>query len=170
LKNKKHQQSTHIDFIIEDRNSNPIYIICDEVSKPVNIGAVFRLADAASIEKVIFICSEKPENYTKIDKVARSTRKTVPYVFCNRSNLYESLPGNIQMIALEITNQSTSFRDYIPQSPVALILGNENHGVSDYLLTKCSQAIHIPMLGQNSSMNVVMAATIIVYDWIAKIK
>lgn len=70
-----------------------------------------------------------------------------------------------QIISLEITHSSQPIHTFniSRKKPIALVVGNENFGVSEQIL-KQSEAIHIEMYGQNSSMNVVQATSIALYE------
>ncbi len=71
------------------------------------------------------------------------------------------------LFALELTDKSESiFEVSKPVSDFTLIIGSERNGVSDQLLEASSRHFHIPMHGNNSSMNVAMAAGIGLYSLI----
>lgn len=68
-------------------------------------------------------------------------------------------------MALEITSGSVDVRRVISSAaPIVLIVGGENKGVSQGLLDESEQTVHIPMMGHNSSMNVVVACAIAVFE------
>ena len=70
------------------------------------------------------------------------------------------------IIALEITSNSEPINTFKTplQQPIALIVGDENFGISEDVLNLSDVVIHINMFGQNSSMNVVQATTIAFYE------
>ena len=70
------------------------------------------------------------------------------------------------LVALEITSSSKSLNHFSfpTNQPIALIIGDENFGISESLLKLCDAVVHIPMYGQNSSMNVVQATNIALYE------
>jgi tRNA G18 (ribose-2'-O)-methylase SpoU len=69
-------------------------------------------------------------------------------------------------VSLEITSNSEPIHDYaFPKNqPITLVVGDENFGVSEEILKLSDAVIHIDMFGQNSSMNVVQAANIALYE------
>lgn len=71
-----------------------------------------------------------------------------------------------EIMALEITENSTSIDmfNFSKLKNVALIVGEENVGVSKNILQLCNQQIHINMFGNNSSMNVAQATAIALYE------
>ena len=75
------------------------------------------------------------------------------------------------LIALEITDNSIPISELeLPEnSKIAFLIGDENHGVSASILEKCDAVVHIEMYGQNSSMNVVQATSIALYEFTKKL-
>ena len=71
-------------------------------------------------------------------------------------------------MALEKTDQSKSIEAFIPQFPVALVVGNEVNGVSQTVLEMADAVVHIPMVGQKESLNVAVAAGIGSYAILSK--
>lgn len=145
----------------------PIILVCDNVSNASNIGSLFRIADAFGVEKVIF-CGHTIPLGRKMTKTSRATEKVVKYeVAKNSVELIKKLKNkDYQCIALEITQDSVpinTFR-FSAQKPIVLVIGNEKFGVSEYVLKQCNHVVHINMFGQNSSMNVVQATNIALYE------
>ncbi|NQY07011.1 MAG: TrmH family RNA methyltransferase, partial [Flavobacteriaceae bacterium] len=70
------------------------------------------------------------------------------------------------LVALEITENSEAIHKHQFQlnKPIALIVGDENFGISEAILAQCHATVHIEMFGQNSSMNVVQASNIALYE------
>ena len=151
----------------------PITIVCDHIYFQQNIGSLFRIAEAFGVEKMIFVGKDIPLNPRKINKTSRSTHLRVPYVVMEETASVVALlqEENFEVIALEITSTSKPLREFIipPSKKIALILGSEISGVDESLLAIANQIVHIPMFGQNSSMNVVQAASIALYEFTFKI-
>lgn len=149
------------------KNKFPITLICDSVINAPNIGSLFRLSDALGVEELIF-CGNNTTIGKRIKKTSRATEKYVP--FKTNAIITEEIDNlkqkNYQIIALEITENSIPLTDFKLQtnSPIALIIGNENFGVSEDILQKTDTVLHINMFGDNSSMNVVQATSITLYE------
>jgi len=133
-----------------------------------NIGSLFRLADAFNIEKIIFTGTPVNLNSNRLKRTARSTVSTVAHEFIEDPiealNIYTG-KGYVP-IALEITEDSKPVHhiNFENIQKVLLVVGNERHGISDYLLEKINLKVHIDMYGRNSSMNVSQAAGIAFYE------
>ena len=149
------------------KQKHPITVVCDNVRNAPNIGSLFRIADAFNIEKLIF-CGTDIALGKRMTKTSRSTEKYVSYSI--RENIdteIQSLKANnYYLIALEITEDSQALSRFNlnTKQPIALILGDENFGVSETTLEQVDAVVHINMFGNNSSMNVVQATSIALYE------
>ncbi len=142
-------------------------MVCDNVTNAPNIGSLFRIADAFGIEKLV-LCGEHIPFGRKMTKTSRATEKVVSYEIAKSvSKIVEGLKNeNYQIISLEITNTSKPIHsfNFSKEKPIALIIGDENFGVSEHILKISDAIIHIDMFGQNSSMNVVQATNVALYE------
>ncbi len=145
----------------------PITLLCDNVNKPYNIGSLFRVCDALGLKEIVFCNTKVSIPSKKIRKTSRSTEKYVP--FRHVDNIVDyllPLKESHQIIALEITQNSKSLQSFSFNfdKPIVLVIGDENFGVSNRVLEIANTIIHIDMFGNNSSMNVVQAANIAIYE------
>lgn len=155
----------------QHQNSEKKYSLCfiaHDVDVPMNIGSLFRVADALGVEKLYLTGKSLVPPNTKIKKTSRSAEKYVSYSYAD-----ESLPvvlalkaKGYKIVSLEITSSSQTLDHLtVPDNgKVCLVLGAEDKGVSQEILDESDQTIHIPMLGANSSMNVATACAIATYD------
>lgn len=145
----------------------PITLVCENVTNAPNIGSLFRIADAFGIEKIIF-CGDDIPMGRKMTKTSRATEKVVHYQICdNALNVITNLKNeDYAIISLEITNTSKPIHQCLFPSDkaIAIVIGDENFGVSEDILNKSDEIVHIDMFGQNSSMNVVQATNIALYE------
>ncbi|MFT4612484.1 MAG: tRNA G18 (ribose-2'-O)-methylase SpoU [Glaciecola sp.] len=151
----------------------PITLICENVTNAPNIGSLFRTADAFGVKELIF-CGDNIPLGRKMTKTSRATEKSVKHrLESNALNLVNSIKSNgYFIISLEITSKSEALVDFqFPKNkPIALIIGDENFGVSDAILSLSDAIIHIDMFGQNSSMNVVQATSVALYEITKQLK
>ncbi|MEP3839153.1 MAG: TrmH family RNA methyltransferase [Algibacter sp.] len=150
-----------------NKKTFPITLVCDNVTNAPNIGSLFRIADAFGIEKLI-LCGKNIQLGRKMAKTSRATEKVVNFEISDSAlPIVEALKskGN-QIIALEITKTSTAIHEtlFSNKNPIAIVIGDENFGVSQSILNLSDSVIHINMFGQNSSMNVVQATNIALYE------
>ena len=141
-------------------------IVADGLQIPENIGGVLRLADAGGSKDVIFINNPEDQCLNRIRRTARNCDALIPWKFTTpESFLKEYLSSLPPLIAIELTNLSTSIFETSLPTQCTLVIGNERHGVSATLLEKCQKAVHIPMYGVNGSMNVTHALAIVLFEW-----
>lgn len=168
---QKNVQLGHADHQPSTRKF-PLQIIASDITSPLNVGSLFRICDALAIDR-LYLCGDSatPPN-TKITRTSRSTERSVPYENIDDAKL---LAGRLRdtgtlMISLEITASSIDIRsdEFAAQIAadrmVCLILGSEKNGVSESLLKLSDVCVHIPMFGNNSSMNVITAAAIACFE------
>lgn len=147
----------------------PLVVICEDMLDPLNVGSVFRLADAMGVEKLLLIGNSVAPPHRKLSRTARSTEKRIPFVASvDKLSILDQLKKEgYQLIGLEITSKSKSlYAESLPLTqPTALCVGSENLGISAEVLEQLDFCVHIPMQGVNSSMNVVQALGMALFEW-----
>ena len=160
-------QLTHENTQFEKRYF-PITMVCDHIYFQQNLGSLFRIGEAFGIEKIIFIGKDIPLTPRKINKTSRSTHLQIPHSIVEETTEAITLlqKEEYHIIALEITSTSSPIQQLmVPKNKkIALLIGNEIEGVSASLLAIANQISHITMYGNNSSMNVVQATSIALYE------
>lgn len=159
-------QLTHYNTNFKKRTF-PIILVCDNVTNAANLGSLFRIADAFGIEKLI-LCGNNITIGRKVTKTSRATEKFVSFEITKSVlPVIQNLKNkDYQIIALEISSTSKPIHNFkfSTTKPIALTIGDENFGVSEMILKLCDATIHIDMFGNNSSMNVVQATNIALYE------
>lgn len=130
-----------------------------------NVGAIFRTADGAGVDKLYITGYTPCPPHTQIDKVSLGAEKWVPWEYYKQvGTLLKKLKKmGYNIVALEQTKSSQNIFDWQPKFPIALVLGNEKTGVPKSLLKYCDETVEIPMLGKKNSLNVSVAAGITLY-------
>lgn len=159
-------QLTHYNTKFKEQEF-PITIVCDNISNAPNIGSLFRIADAFGVENILFCGSNIPMG-RKMTKTSRATEHLVNHELKDSAldEVKALIKKGYQIVALEITDNSLPIheKDFSTTKPIALIVGDENFGVSESILKLSDNIIHINMFGKNSSMNVVQATNIALYE------
>lgn len=160
-------QLTHENNRFNKKNF-PITLVCDHVYFQQNIGSLFRIGEAFGIEKIMFIGKDIALTPRKINKTSRSTHLQIPHFIIEETKDAVKLlqENKYEIIALEITSTSKPIQKITASKDqkIALLIGNEIDGISDALLAIANQTSHITMYGNNSSMNVVQATSIALYE------
>ena len=150
-----------------------LVLIADQVAYPANIGGLFRAADAFGVKKII-LGGPRIQLNRKTWNTSRATENAVIYkqIEATSEVIKEYKSSGYQIIALEITENSKPMHKIKidKRQPLVLIVGNERLGIDKSLLQLSDVICHIEMYGQNSSMNVVQATSIALYEITNRIK
>jgi 23S rRNA (guanosine2251-2'-O)-methyltransferase len=142
-----------------------LVIICQSVAYPVNVGSVFRIGDALDVTEVVLTGITPTPPHPTISKVGRDKDRRVPWRYVERpeSALEELKSRGFWIAALEITDQCQPYYAVDYPHQVALVLGNEDHGVTRACLALCDAAIYVPMYGKGKSLNVHVSLAVVGY-------
>ena len=151
-------------------------VILYNIRSTYNVGAILRTCDCLGVEEVIFtgytpffdkgLPHEQEKLRRQIHKTALGAEEMLKW---RRAEISEALSElkkqGYQIVALEQGDDSLNLAD----SPalgnkLALILGEEVHGIPAQLLAQCDQLLEIPMLGQKESFNVSVATGIALWE------
>ena len=150
----------------------PLVLLAHNISSPFNVGGLFRLADALGISKICLSGDTPIPPNKKIVKTARSTEKYVDFEAVEHPfELLKALKAvDYKIICLEICDNSIDLEALpsLAEQKICLVLGEENNGVHEDFLAMADYVCHIPMQGNNSSMNLVSATAIASYAIIKK--
>ena len=146
------------------KNKNPLILIAEAPEKPGNIGALLRSADAANLDGFI-IANPKTDLYNP-----NIIRSSVGCLFTNNiatgstQEIIDFLAQqNIQLFSA-ILQESKPYHSQDFTKPTAIAVGTEATGLSEIWRTQSTQNIHIPMQGAIDSMNVSVAAGILIFE------
>jgi TrmH family RNA methyltransferase len=149
---------------IHFKNENPLILVTEGIEKPGNIGALLRTADAANIDAV-FIANPKSDVYN-----SNIIRASVGCIFTNQIAIGTSeeiitflQEKEINIFATTLQN-SNEYHQENYTKPTAIVVGTEATGLSEIWRTNATQNIHIPMQGKIDSMNVSVAAAIVIFE------
>jgi 23S rRNA (guanosine2251-2'-O)-methyltransferase len=145
----------------------PVVAVLDNIRSAMNVGSVFRTADAFAIEKII-ICgiSATPPN-REITKTAIGSTESVAWEYMeNISDAVALLKKEGYIVAgIEQTDASIMLTDYeINAGKIAVVLGNEVDGVSEEVINELDVCLEIPQFGTKHSLNVSVCAGIVLWE------
>ncbi|MFQ3297732.1 MAG: TrmH family RNA methyltransferase [Polaribacter sp.] len=155
------------DFSLENikfKTETPLILVAEGIEKPGNIGALLRTADAANVAAV-FIANPKSDLYN-----ANIIRSSVGCVFTNQIAIGSSeeivvflVEKKIQMYATTLQNSNEYHKENYTAA-TAIVVGTEATGLTTVFREEATQNINIPMQGQIDSMNVSVAAAIVLFE------
>jgi len=148
-------------------SKNPVLIVMDNIRSMHNVGSVFRTADAFLAEGIC-LCGYTPQPpHRDIHKTALGATETVDWLYFPTTmeavqNLKER---GYKLFAVEQAEGSVSLEKFSqPEEKIAIIFGNEVEGVDSEVLKLCDGCIEIPQLGMKHSLNISVAAGIVLWE------
>ncbi|MDM9630494.1 RNA methyltransferase [Robiginitalea aurantiaca] len=149
----------------------PVVLILDNVRSLHNVGSVFRSADAFRIEKIYLCGITATPPHKDIRKTALGATESVAWEYAPQTeSLVRSLRESHECWAVEQASGSVSLEAFQPLAgkPFAFVLGHEVKGVSQEVIDICSGVIEIPQLGTKHSLNISVAAGVVLWDFWSK--
>lgn len=142
-----------------------LVIVCQSVAYPVNVGSIFRIADALDVGDLVLAGITPTPPHPTISRVGRNKDRRVRWRYVERPEAaLESLRAQgFWIAALEITDRCQPYYAVDYAQRVALVLGNEDHGVTRACLGLCHAAIFVPMYGKGKSLNVHVSLAVVGY-------
>ncbi len=144
-----------------------IIIVLDNIRSMHNVGSVFRTADAFLIEAIL-ICGYTPQPpHRDINKTALGATETVDWLFFENTcaAISELKNRGYSVLAVEQTENSITLENMKKiTTKTAVVFGNEVEGVADEVLKLVDNYIEIPQLGMKHSLNISVAAGIVLWQ------
>ncbi len=143
---------------------NELVVAVDGVQDPGNLGTIIRSADAVGAQGIV-LGKGTVDLYNP--KTVRSTMGSMFHLPIAEADLTQLLPraqaGGAQLVITDLS-ASRSCYDLDLTKPTWLVLGNEGSGVSPEVSALVNETVIIPMRGESESLNVAMAATVLLFE------
>jgi 23S rRNA (guanosine2251-2'-O)-methyltransferase len=159
------QYSDLADVIAAKRGDHSLIVVLDGVEDPHNLGAILRTSDAAGANGIVIPERRAAAVTGAVTKASAGASEHLPIAkVTNISRSIEELKeNNIWTVGLdERATQTYDALDY--KMDCALVLGGEGKGLHDLVKRKCDFLVSIPMLGNVPSLNVSVAAAVVLYE------
>ncbi len=154
-------------FFCAEKLKKSKVILLDSIRSMQNVGAIFRNADGSGFEKLYLTGFTPHPPRSDISKTALWAEQTTDWEYSKDAiSCIEELKSQwYQIYAVELTETAVDYKELFTDKSekVCLIMGNEVSGVSDEVLSMVDKTVIIPMLGQKESLNVSVAAGIVMY-------
>ncbi|MDX1479404.1 MAG: RNA methyltransferase [Saprospiraceae bacterium] len=148
------------------RDKRPVIVVLDNLRSGLNVGSIFRTADAFAIEKVLLTGITARPPHREIQKTAIGATESVAWEYVEDpvTALRALQEAGYEILPVEQTDQSVSLWEVDVPSKVVLVFGNEVDGVRDEILALAEQSIEIPQYGTKHSFNVAVSAGIVLWE------
>ena len=148
-----------------EAGKDPFILVLDGITDVRNFGAISRSAEGAGVDVIIVPNRNSAAITPDAVKTSAGALHTIPVC---RTNDLIGVVGELKNSGLKIVAASekskSDYNEIALSGPVALIMGAEDVGVSTELLELCDEKLRIPMLGKIASLNVSVAAGILMYE------
>ncbi|MBQ7508203.1 MAG: TrmH family RNA methyltransferase [Spirochaetales bacterium] len=140
-------------------------LVLDRIRSPYNVGAIFRSAEAFGISRIILVEGTASPEHARAGRTSRGTTEVVPWAFSSEADTVSFLKTYEPETVIALELGGTSINEFaFPVRGVA-VLGSEEFGISPNVLKCCGSRITIPMGGSKGSLNVSVAAGILLQRW-----
>ncbi|MBI5382731.1 MAG: RNA methyltransferase [Opitutae bacterium] len=142
----------------------PFLLVVEAIEKPGNLGTILRSADAAGCDAVI-VCDPVTDIFNpNVVRASTGVLFSVPLVVAESTGVHAWLrEKGIRAIATTPA-ATTLYTDADLRGPLAVVMGSEQYGLSDFWLKNADLPVRIPMAGQADSLNVAMATIITLFE------
>ncbi len=158
----------------QQQEKMPIVIVVDNVRSALNVGSIFRTADAFALEKIYLCGITATPPHREILKTALGSTETVVWEHVAETleavNALKSM--GYKTFAVEQVESSIPLQavELAIQQKTALVFGNEVDGVGEAVIENCDACIEIPQFGTKHSINVAVCVGIVAWELVKKIK
>lgn len=157
--------------------SPEIILIAHNIRSTHNVGSIFRTAEGFGVSKIILsgyspypalehdprLPHIREKLTAQIHKTALGAEQMIPFEYQPTLDLAPLAVAGFRIIGLEQDPRASVLPQYTASEKIALLLGEEVHGIEKELLDQCDDLIEIPMKGKKESFNVSVAAAIALY-------
>ncbi len=152
------------------RSKRPIVLVLENVRSAYNVGSIFRTADAFMIEAIYLIGYTACPPHKEIAKTALGATDSVQWqhLATTRDAIHLLKEKNYNIFAIEQAQPNISLEKFDwEMQPTAFIFGNEVNGVEQDSINLCDGCVEIPQWGTKHSLNITIAAGIVLWHCIS---
>ncbi|MBN2070315.1 MAG: RNA methyltransferase [Candidatus Krumholzibacteriota bacterium] len=144
--------------------ASPLYLVVDSVEKPGNIGAIFRSADGAGASGVLISDPVTDLSNPNLIRASLGTVFSIPSAISQAEEIIKWLKKHNIRIMATTPRAEKLYSEMDLTGPVAIAVGSEDSGISGKWMDACDDGIKLPMHGNADSLNVSVAAAIVLYE------
>jgi len=146
------------------RQRPPFFLVVEAIEKPGNLGTILRSADAAGCDAVI-VCDPVTDLFNpNVVRASTGVLFSVPCVVAPGSEVLIWLRRQGIRVVVTTPAAEALYTNVPLTGPLAIVMGSEQYGLSDFWLQGADLGVRIPMAGQADSLNVAMAALITLFE------
>lgn len=142
------------------------WVLLDNLADPGNVGTIIRTADAAGFDGVV-LSPESVDLYNpKTQRAMQGSQFHIELIKQDLTSVITTLKSyDIPVYASMLDKSAKELPDFEKVPQLGLVIGNEAHGVSDFIAKLSDEKLYIPIKGQAESLNAAVAAGIMIYNF-----
>ena len=141
------------------------FLYLEDVQDPGNVGTMIRTADAAGFDGVMLSKASADLYSLKTLRSMQGSHFHIPIWKLDREELLErAAQSHLAVLATTLSEASIDYRQLPQTDQFILVMGNEGNGISQEMAAQADQLVHIPMPGRAESLNVAVAAGILMFS------
>lgn len=138
--------------------------VLDSLEIPGNVGTIYRTLDSVKADAVILVNPVSKQNNPKLTAAARGCNLIIPTVVASYEDAQKYLLDNNYDIFLGEPKLGLNYQEYDYKGKIAIVVGNERFGINPKWYENQNKKVYIPMEGNQNSLNVGVAASILAYE------
>lgn len=138
--------------------------VLDSLEIPGNVGTIYRTLDSVKADAVILVNPVSKQNNPKLTAAARGCNLIIPTVVASYDDALKYLLDNNYDIFLGEPKLGLNYQEYDYKGKIAIVVGNERFGINPKWYENQNKKVYIPMEGNQNSLNVGVAASILAYE------
>lgn len=145
-------------------SEQPLVIVAESVEKPGNLGAILRTADAAHVDAVL-VCDPRVDVWNpNTIRASRGAVFAVPVVEVKSADALNWLRSRKMRVLAATPSAEAMYTELNMQGPLAIAVGTEDEGLTDFWMQNSDLRVKIPMMGKVNSLNVSIATALMTYE------
>lgn len=142
----------------------PLVIVAEAIEKPGNLGAILRTADAAHVDALL-VCDPRVDVWNpNVVRASRGAVFSVPLIECDNFSALKLLKARKMRIFAATPSAEALYSDVNMRDPLAIVVGTEDEGLTDFWMSNADVKIKIPMMGKVNSLNVSVSTALVLYE------
>lgn len=164
---KSTQKFFELNDIIESakKSQYPLLLLLDSIQDPHNLGAILRTAECAGVDGVVVTTNQSAPITNVVEKISAGAVSHLK--ICKVNNLVRAMDelkkSGYWIVGSSLAN-SKNYNEMDYKMPVALVMGNEEKGIRKLVAENCDFIVKIPMKGNIDSLNVSVAAGVLLFE------
>ncbi len=145
-------------------SKTPLVVVVEGVEKPGNLGAIIRTCDSAGVDALLIAGVPVDIYNPNVIRASVSTVFALPVVVGSNEEILAFLRKKCLKTAAALVQARTVHTQADLKGPLAIVLGSEDKGLSDFWQKHCDVKVRIPMKGLADSLNVSVSAAVLIFE------